>query len=355
MSSERHQLLDLLNKRFGRSSGVFTSRAATAIYLLLVALARPGTAVAIPAITCPAVAYPVFLAGYVPVFCDVNLADFNITRESLEALSTDRPISVVIAIHSFGHRLETGSIREWCDENRAFLLEDVCQIFGDADFDARGNAVLVSFGHTKPVDCGYGGALHSNDKDLIGEVERVSRDLPLKRDLDEAYRVTYYQIRKLYRKYPVTRSLAGALVEPFADTFIHSANFEHGFFSNVLAKLNRLEDAIAGRRVKAAIYAEAFANLPVRLPDSRIGSVPWRFTYLTERIEDCQRLTESLREANFHASNWYPSLAMDFGHDTDSLPVATRFENSVINLWVDETVDTETVERAARHVAAFWG
>ena len=167
-----------LNDRYDTDCCVLTGRAASAIYVLLKALGRSGSSVMVPAITCPAAVYPVVLAGYRPLFVDVSLDDFNMDPTAMDRAAGDEEIAAVLAVHSFGHWLDLEPVERWCGRRDALLIEDICQIMGSGAEGRRGHAMVASFGYSKPIDCGDGGALLVRDARLSEAVMREAAALP---------------------------------------------------------------------------------------------------------------------------------------------------------------------------------
>jgi dTDP-4-amino-4,6-dideoxygalactose transaminase len=58
------------------------------------------------------------------------------------------------------------------------------------------------------------------------------------------------------------------------------------------------------------------------------------------------QFSESVRHDGFHVSNLYWPVN-DFFRPSDECPNADRFARRIVNLWVDQTVDQEWVQRCA--------
>src|SRR5215210_3103051 len=86
----------------GAGAAVATSSCTTALHIAVAALGlRPGDEVIVPAFTWVSTANVVEYMGARPVFCDVDLATFNVDTEALESLVTPRTVRI-IPVHLFG-------------------------------------------------------------------------------------------------------------------------------------------------------------------------------------------------------------------------------------------------------------
>ncbi len=90
---------------------------------------EPGDEVVLPAFTFFATAGAVWNAGLRPVFCDIDPVTFNVTRETLEAVWTERT-RAVIPVHLFGQMAPMEEIRALADERGALVIEDAAQAIG---------------------------------------------------------------------------------------------------------------------------------------------------------------------------------------------------------------------------------
>ena len=354
--SPSEEIKHWLNDYFNTNYCVLTGRGTSAIYILLKALKLEGTCVLVPAVTCPNVISAIVLAGYKPVFCDINLNDFNIDISGLVEKDVLDNVSVFLAIHSFGHLLEMEGIRTWCNKRKIFLIEDVCQLMDLGERGCTGDAAIVSFGYSKPIDCGDGGALLLRDISLKENVENELSNIsekPLFKELQEdVYKNLYYNLLKLSNSNKNSRILFKSLIYSFNNLYLY--NISEKVCVKILKKLPELESLSSSRMEKTKIYDEGIKELPLRRPRLMPGSIPWRYTLLVEEPEHQLSLTTSLRTEGYNASNWYTSLSQDWGEPPESCPNADFFEKRVINLWVDDSVSNETVFSTTKHIKEYF-
>ncbi len=218
--------------RVGRRYGVSTSSGTAALHLVLHALdAGGGQEVAIPAYACASLMTATALNGSVARVCDVG-PDFNLDPSGVPPRAR-----FVIAPHLFG---KAAPILP-----RGVVIEDIAQSIGGITGRA-GVAAIVSFYATKMLTTGEGGMVLTDDRTLV---ERI-RDL---RDYDNR--------------------------DDFIPRFCYKMTEMQAAMGRV--QLRRLSEFIERRRAIAQQYLDAFAELPVGLPDPA-DHVFFRFVVTTE-------------------------------------------------------------------------
>ncbi len=213
----------------------------TAIQLLLEARGIRGKEVAMPSYCCPAPAYAVLRSGNTPRFVDCDEYG-NLSPESLAPLIR-KNTAAVIAVHNNGTPARLREIKKLCSEEGLFLIEDCAQAIG-AEYDGKrvgafGDASVFSFYATKIICTGEGGAVASNDEELVERV-RETRSCDWKRA--DAMRKGSFSVREsdvLKANYKMTDLQAAMGIE----------------------QLKKLGSFIAARRRLAGEYAAGFAEL----------------------------------------------------------------------------------------------
>lgn len=134
------------------------------------------------------------LLGAKPVLADVSTPHSSnpseisptISPQQLEAAASPN-VRAVIASHLHGSHAEMRVLREACDQNGWILIEDACQaIGGRIDGQATGSfghLATLSFGGSKLISAGSGGAIIANDQRLAarlnGLLDRPGDTFPL--------------------------------------------------------------------------------------------------------------------------------------------------------------------------------
>lgn len=110
-------------------------------------------------------AAPMFTGAY-PVFCDVNDEDFGLCSKKMEWSE----VNAVFVTNLFGQPAALHKLRRACDLTRTYLIEDNAQ----SPFAMEGGKYAGTIGHIgvfslnihKPIQCGEGGVITTNDDDL---------------------------------------------------------------------------------------------------------------------------------------------------------------------------------------------
>jgi CDP-6-deoxy-D-xylo-4-hexulose-3-dehydrase len=122
----------------------------------------PGDEVITVAAGFPTTVNPIFQAGLVPVFVDVELPSYGIDVSQLEAARSDRTRAIIVA-HTLGNPYDIGAVKEFADRHGLWLIEDCCDAVG-ATFDGKsvgtfGDLATVSFYPAHHITMGEGGAV----------------------------------------------------------------------------------------------------------------------------------------------------------------------------------------------------
>ena len=163
----------------GSPHAVATTSCTSALHVALAALdVGPGDEVIVPAFTWISTANVVEYLGGRPVFCDVDLATYNIDPALCESLVTERTVGI-IPVHLFGLAAEVERLRGLCEREGLWLVEDAACGFGCwrqgrhvGTFGAFG---AFSFHPRKAITTGEGGMLTTADPHLDG-LARSLRD-----------------------------------------------------------------------------------------------------------------------------------------------------------------------------------
>lgn len=174
-------------KRFEEGFSAFTgapfssasSSCTTALHLAVAALGlHPGDEVLVPAFTWVSTANVVEYMGARPVFCDIDLATWNVDPRALAAAVTPRTVGV-IPVHLFGLCADMDPILEIARKHRLWVVEDAACGFGawyrGCHSGTFGDAGCFSFHPRKSITTGEGGMVTTARPDL-DEAVRSLRD-----------------------------------------------------------------------------------------------------------------------------------------------------------------------------------
>lgn len=77
----------------------------------------------------PSTIKPLVNQGLIPVFCDVDLHSLNASVADVEAVRTDRT-RMVVAVPVLGNPSHLDELRDYCQAEGLFLVEDACESLG---------------------------------------------------------------------------------------------------------------------------------------------------------------------------------------------------------------------------------
>lgn len=149
---------------------VAASSCTTALHLALAALhVKPGDEVIVPAFTWIATPNVVEYMGAKPVFCDIDLATFNMDPRQVESLITPRTVGI-LPVHLFGLCADMATLLDIARRHHLWVVEDAACAFG-AYYQGRhagtfGDAGCFSFHPRKAITTGEGGMLLTSKLEL---------------------------------------------------------------------------------------------------------------------------------------------------------------------------------------------
>lgn len=118
----------------------------------------------------PTTVTPIIQYGAVPVFIDVTIPQYNIDVTRLEAALSEKTKAVMIA-HTLGNPFDIKAVREFCDRNHLWLIEDNCDALGsryELDGISKytgtwGDIGTSSFYPPHHITMGEGGCVYTDD------------------------------------------------------------------------------------------------------------------------------------------------------------------------------------------------
>lgn len=165
----------LLGDYVGTEHAIAVGSGTAALTLALLAAGiGAGDEVILPANTFFATAEAIVSTGATPVLADVDPVSASIDSGSVAAAISVRT-AAVIAVHLYGHPVDTDHLRSVTAANDLFLLEDAAQAMGASSGGRRagslGDAAAFSFFPTKLLGAlGEGGAVTTDDGQVADRV-----------------------------------------------------------------------------------------------------------------------------------------------------------------------------------------
>lgn len=158
---------------------IATTSCTTALHIAVAALGlKPGDEVIVPAFTWISTANVVEFMGGRPIFCDIDLATYNLDVAQIEQHITPRTVGI-IPVHLFGLAADMNSILELARKHRLWVVEDAACGFGTRYYGRHvgtfGEMGCFSFHPRKAITTGEGGMIVTTDPEL-NRLCRVLRD-----------------------------------------------------------------------------------------------------------------------------------------------------------------------------------
>ena len=250
----------------GAAGALAVNNCTSALHLAIIALgAAEGDEVIVADYTFPATGHAVRYAGAEPVFADVRADIWTIDLAAVEAAINPRTVGV-IAVDAFGQPADYSELRTIADRHGLWLLEDAACAAG-ATYKGRpagslADAACFSFHGRKGITCGEGGALISENLEL----------------LKTARKLHFFGIESAF-----SRADSKNLPVPVFDELGWNYKMSEIAAAVVSAQLDKLPTLLAARRRVADRYAELLSGLdelvlPVELDDRKSA---WQSYILT--------------------------------------------------------------------------
>lgn len=336
----------VLAELLGRKYCVLTGTGTAALQIAYSLADGRCPKVLLPAMVCFNPVLAVHYAQRTPLFADVLETDATIDPIFVKRiLEKDPEIGVVVAVHLYGHPADIETLSEICSTYGTLLIEDLAQALGGsyADgslFGAEGDLSVVSFGHTKILDIGGGGALLTDNDDLAakarfltGQLGAPSSNIEL---ISSIYRKLLYAIWECGRYDPNFYKMFDLFPKFFEPLHLYGVTGDVA--TAIHNSLSGLDEKIADRRRIASLYEDELkdtSHIDFFRPSG--PGVPWRFTFrMKQEYRDV--VLDKVRSAGYDISSWYPSVT-DWTpsgrlQGRGSFPIANKLEKEIVNLWV---------------------
>ena len=282
MGKEVAQFEEAFAEFCGAKYAVGVSSGTGALFLALLAHGiGPGDEVITTPFTFFATGESISQVGARPIFVDIDPVTYNIDPDLIEAAITPHT-KAIMPVHLYGQPADMDRINEIARKHDLVVIEDAAQAHGSRYNGQRagvlGDSACFSFYPSKNLGCyGDGGAVVTNDPEVA---ERVAK-------LRNHGRMTKYEHDELGYGHRLDGMQAAILG----------------------AKLPHLDDWNAGRRDRAARYAELLADLPVTAPQHLPSTEPVYHCYTIRLDEgnDRDAVVQQLKDAGVGGACIIPS------------------------------------------------
>lgn len=237
----------------------------------------------------PTTVTPCIQYGAIPVFVDVTIPQYNIDVTLLDAALSSKTKAVMIA-HSLGNPFDLQAVKEFCDKNNLWLVEDNCDALGSTytinnevkKTGTIGHIGTSSFYPPHHITMGEGGTVYTNDPllhKLVNSFRDWGRDCWCAGGMDNTCKSRF---NKQFGELPVG--------------YDHKYVYSHfGYNLKVTdmqaaigcAQLEKLDDIVAARKKNFKILKEGLEGTEgLILPESQKNAQPSWFGFLISVKED---------------------------------------------------------------------
>ncbi len=328
-----------LAERLGVRQVIATASCTAALHLTLANLEPDGRQeVIVPSLTFAATIQAIRLAGYDPVFAEVNPQTLTIDGDDVARL-LNRRTRAILPVHFAGYPADMEQLRRIAGPD-VDIVSDSAHAFGSTiggvPVGRQGTATCFSFSANKNISCGEGGAVATQSGSLAARLKK-SRFLG----------ISHHTWERQRRAKPWHYTVAG----PGFRYHMSDLNAAIG-----LAQLKRLDDFARIRRTIAAGYDARLAGLPWLLPVQRDlkQTIPHLYVMrITRGLRD--ELYASLRAAGIVCGVHYiPNHQQPaFKKYTRSLPVTEMLADEVLSLPLHTRLDAGQIEHIISRVSRF--
>lgn len=143
---------------------------------------KPGDEIITVACGFPTTVTPCIQYGAIPVFVDMTIPQYNLDISQLNSALSEKTKGVMIA-HTLGNPFDIVAVKEFCDENDLWLIEDNCDALGskytykgqERFTGTVGDVGTSSFYPPHHMTMGEGGAVYTNNP-ILNKIIRSLRD-----------------------------------------------------------------------------------------------------------------------------------------------------------------------------------
>ena len=158
---------------------VCTSSGTSALHIALQAVKsfdKKRDEVLVPSLTYAASYQAITGAGLKPISCDINPNTLNICIKEIQKKCSKKTLAIM-PVHYSGDPSGINKIYSFAKKNKIRVIEDAAHAFGST-FNKKligsfGDIACFSFDGIKNITCGEGGAIVTNDSDIIAKASDI--------------------------------------------------------------------------------------------------------------------------------------------------------------------------------------
>jgi perosamine synthetase len=358
MVSDCHviELEEKLSSLFARKYVVLTGRATTALYVGLKSLRLNDKPIILPSMLCPDPLYAVLYNNLKPIFCDVNLSDYNMSVDSLSEMISSKT-GAIIPVHLFGQPADIDKIIELAENLHVYVIEDAAQALGGKykgrKTGSMGNLSILSF--SKILNTSRGGAILTDDKKIAETCKKIMKAVPEYSDFDEemydCYKRIFYASQDLLGITGEAKSIFDLMPHVFKEMYIYK--IREKWKEIVYDELDDLEKTVEKRNENAKKFQRRLRHPDIIHPRYKFDSVVYRYSILIKEEEQRRKIVKSLREHGLHVSTLYTPLHRLFSvgvEKSSKLKNADYIGDRILNFRVDPSVKDDYIKKVVEIV-----
>lgn len=303
----------------------------SALHLAVEAIVANGEEVLVPSFTFLSSYQAISAAGAVPISCDVYEDTLSIDLEDAATRITDKT-KAIMPVHYASNPANMDKLYEFAKKYNLRVIEDAAHAFGcthdGKKIGSFGDVVCFSFDGIKNITSGEGGAIVTNDSEVLSIV-KDARLLAIEKDSDKRYsgqRSWDFDVKRQGYRY-------------------HMSNI---FAAIGRVQIRRLDEEFAPKRIELLkLYQQLLENnTKVLFQKHEIGAyiIPH---ILSIRILDNQRdgLKDELEKQKIPTGIHYkPNHLLTYYKTNYSLPVTEKVYNEILTLPLHPEVKISDVE-----------
>lgn len=160
----------------GAKEAVAVSSGTMALYLSYLALLEPGDEVLVPSFTHMSTVNMIYLAGGIPVLCDIDPDTWTI--DPVDAANKISPgTRAITPVHLYGNACSMEPLMELASRHNLVVIWDACQAhctrYKGRDVGSYGDVVCYSFYPSKAMTTGEGGMITTDSTSLADRLRRL--------------------------------------------------------------------------------------------------------------------------------------------------------------------------------------
>lgn len=302
-----------------------------ALELALQALGMEGEVITTP-FTFVSTTHAIVRNGLKPVFCDINLKDYTIDVDKIEALITDKTVAI-LPVHVYGNICDVERLEEIAKKHNLKVIYDAAHAFGvrykGKGVAEYGDLSMFSFHATKVFNTIEGGAICFADKALENEINGLKN----------------FGIRN----------------EECIDLVGSNAKMNEFQAAMGLCNLEHIDEEISKRKVVVDTYREKLGEnekITILEEQKDVKSNYAYFPILLDSKESRDSMYDYLKTKNIYTRKYFYPLTNDIEcyrelYNVDDTPIAKDVANRVLTLPLYADLGVETATRICEEINDF--